>query len=83
MIEILFLGQPGQNYLPPPPPPSYDAAVNDAEEWFAKLFITEEEAIDALRKHIKKLCCWGEGPLNEMKIQSVEPSTAYKVNKKR
>ena len=41
--------------------------------------ISEQEALDALRDHCKKLCCWGERPIDKMNIASLEPTTAFKV----
>ena len=54
--------------------------------WFAcwvralisKTFISSSDALDALAEHIEKNCCWGKGPMEKMKVKSVEPSTAYK-----
>ena len=63
----------------PPPPPVYQMAKNDATQWKTGGLITEEEALRALREHAKKLCCWGEGPIDKMKIKICQPSTAYKV----
>ena len=71
-------GNHGDN-LPPPPPPTYDVAVNDASQWSTAETFSKKDATDALRAHIKKLCCWGEGPLDEMKIKKLESTTAYKV----
>jgi len=64
----------------PPPPPSYEVAQNDATEWKSSGMISEDEALHALREHCKKLFCWGEGPIDKMKIKILEPSTAYKVH---
>ena len=63
----------------PPPAPSYDVAQNDATSWKSSGMITKDEALKSLRKHCKKLFCWGEGPIDKMKIKTLEPSTAYKV----
>ena len=64
----------------PPPPTLYEVGLNDATEWKSSGMISNDEALDALREHCKNLCCWGEGPIDKMKIQTLEPSTAYKVH---
>jgi len=63
----------------PPPPPMYQVAQNDATAWKSGGMMTNEEALEALRGHCKKLFCWGEGPINKMNIKTLQPTTAYKV----
>lgn len=64
----------------PPEPPSYEAAINDATGWSNSGLITEDEAIRALRTHCKTLFCWGEGPIEKMKINTLKPSTGFMVS---
>jgi len=44
----------------------------------SKTLKSSSDALDALAEHIEKNCCWGKGPMEKMKVKSVEPSTAYK-----
>nr|XP_006825863.1 PREDICTED: protein SSUH2 homolog isoform X2 [Saccoglossus kowalevskii] len=39
--------------------------------------ISEEDAKDALMKHVSSHCCYGKKPVKEMTIESVTPSSAY------
>lgn len=66
--------------VPPSAPSTGELEHPDASSWGEKLTMDENIAIQCLENHIDKNCCWGKGPLKKMKIISVEPSTAYKVN---
>ena len=62
-----------------PPPPDYEPAKNvDSSNWSSSSMISSTEALHFLREHCKSLFCWGEGPIENMDIVSLEPSTAYK-----
>ena len=63
----------------PPPPPAYVMTSHDAAAWAMSMMISKEDAKEALRKHAQSLCCWGEGPIDQMAIKSRTSSTAYKV----
>jgi len=68
------------DYIPPPPlaPPTFVKSMADASGWKISSVLTNEEALEALAEHIAQNCCWGTGPMEEMEIQSIEPSTTYK-----
>jgi len=64
----------------PPPPPAYEMTSHDAAAWAMSVMISEEDALQALRKHAQSLCCWGEGPIDQMAVKSRTSSTAYKYS---
>jgi hypothetical protein len=70
------------DYVPPPslpaPPDNFQKTIQDASAWNNAGKMSEDDAMEALRIHIKKNCCWGKGPAEKMKINSIEPTTAYK-----
>lgn len=60
----------------------HNVAENDASAWTNSTVINEKDAIKALRKHCNNNLCWGEGPIDKMKIKKLQPTTAYKVKLK-
>lgn len=51
----------------------------DASNWTNTGSLSEEQALGALRRHCQNDCCWGEGPIDKMKIQSIDSTTGYTV----
>ena len=66
--------------VPPSGPSAGELEHPDASSWGEKLTMDENIAIKCLEDYVDQNCCWGKGPINKMKIISVEPSTAYKVS---